>query len=414
MTTGRINQVTIVRRGRPTARIAGWKSSLVTVVGGAREAHREAAQLVRQGRSRRGPHPLPPSGFPRAPSAGGRETRSIPRAPPKRPKRRPCLKARPETGFASWRVPPVAFGKSGQRPGAHIAHPATHMGYSLAPIGSSQMPPPTGLAMWGTGQRWFSPHPSTPDREKSGHLAEAAIQEMGQASFAGCRGKVPSRKPGIQPPGFLPSHRCTEGGAESGTAGVAFDRLLEFRQIHLYEKSKRSTHGRFICMRIPKVDSRPPAAFFFFPSYRCTEGGAGSRTARVAFGRLLEFRQIHLYGVFKRSTHGHQIRPPAPPHPKTYHRPAQPKRPSPLAPKNLPPTCIPKTTKSISHRQNDQVFFAYPKTYHRPASRKRPSLFPIPRNLPPSTQKLTTDLHHRNDQVFFPYPKTYHRPASQK
>ena len=48
MTTGRINQVTIVRRGRPTARIAGWQSSLVTVVGGAREAHREAAQLVRQ------------------------------------------------------------------------------------------------------------------------------------------------------------------------------------------------------------------------------------------------------------------------------------------------------------------------------------------------------------------------------
>jgi len=46
MTTGRINQVTIVRRLRPTARVSGRKSSLGYWVGG-REA-RVAALLARR------------------------------------------------------------------------------------------------------------------------------------------------------------------------------------------------------------------------------------------------------------------------------------------------------------------------------------------------------------------------------
>ena len=139
MTTGRINQVTIVRRGRPTARITGQKSSLVTGSGAVRPTVRAARPG--EGRACRGAHPFSPSEFPRAPSAGGRGAQSTPNTPPKRPKRRPSQEVRPRSGFPNWAVPPAAFGKSGQRPGAHIAQPSAHMGYSLAPAGSSQMAP---------------------------------------------------------------------------------------------------------------------------------------------------------------------------------------------------------------------------------------------------------------------------------
>jgi len=69
MTTGRINQVTIVRRGWPTARISGRKSCLVT---GKRTFWRvpRPPQRARQGQTRRGRHPPSPSRFPRALSAG--------------------------------------------------------------------------------------------------------------------------------------------------------------------------------------------------------------------------------------------------------------------------------------------------------------------------------------------------------
>jgi hypothetical protein len=75
MTTGRINQVTIVRRLRPTARVSGQKSSLSYWVAGTRPAWPRSSSGVR--RSRRGSHPLSPPEFPRALSAGenGEQTR---------------------------------------------------------------------------------------------------------------------------------------------------------------------------------------------------------------------------------------------------------------------------------------------------------------------------------------------------
>jgi hypothetical protein len=71
MTTGRINQVTIVRLGcRPTARFTGRKRYLVTWTGGhGARAPRSSPGTVAV--ARRWAHPLSPSEFPRALSAGG-------------------------------------------------------------------------------------------------------------------------------------------------------------------------------------------------------------------------------------------------------------------------------------------------------------------------------------------------------
>lgn len=64
MTTGRINQVTIVRRGWPTAHISGQKSYLVTgiAITGTAAASSTTGRTGRVARR----HPPPPSSFPRA------------------------------------------------------------------------------------------------------------------------------------------------------------------------------------------------------------------------------------------------------------------------------------------------------------------------------------------------------------
>ena len=77
MTTGRINQVTIVRRvkaNRPCFRAEEFTKLLGRRAQGPRG--RAARPALR--RSRRGSHPLSPPEFPRAPSAGenGQQTRA--------------------------------------------------------------------------------------------------------------------------------------------------------------------------------------------------------------------------------------------------------------------------------------------------------------------------------------------------
>jgi hypothetical protein len=67
MTTGRINQITIVRRGWPTGALGAGE--IVQVTGGAR-GHARAALQARP--SAPSGHPLSPSKFPRAPSTAPR------------------------------------------------------------------------------------------------------------------------------------------------------------------------------------------------------------------------------------------------------------------------------------------------------------------------------------------------------
>ena len=100
MTTGRINQVTIVRRGWPTAHVSGRKSVFVTgrtALGtGPRTAthggeSRPAARCPR--REPRCEYPPSPSKFPRAQSAGTGQPYShkklqVLNVPPMRPERR--------------------------------------------------------------------------------------------------------------------------------------------------------------------------------------------------------------------------------------------------------------------------------------------------------------------------------------
>src|SRR6185437_1575538 len=113
MTTGRINQVTIVRRGWPTARISGRKSCLAT---GRRSARRgsertgaapTAGSPALPGLAAEGIH-LPPLDFPER----RRRVRERPlerRVPPKRPKRRPRPGGSAVLSVPSGRVSPDAL-----------------------------------------------------------------------------------------------------------------------------------------------------------------------------------------------------------------------------------------------------------------------------------------------------------------
>jgi len=107
MTTGRINQVTIVRRVRPTARVSGQKSLLVTGSAGASARVAAAARPACAGLA--ADHirfPLLNSPERRRQVRAARGSRLD--ATPKRPKRRPDQEVQP-CGFPSWQVPPAAF-----------------------------------------------------------------------------------------------------------------------------------------------------------------------------------------------------------------------------------------------------------------------------------------------------------------
>jgi hypothetical protein len=94
MTTGRINQVTIVRRLRPTARVSGRKSPLGYWVGGPGGPRGRAARPAEAGLA--AGHirfPLLDSPERRRRARAGSER--APKSPPKRPKRRPGREVQP-------------------------------------------------------------------------------------------------------------------------------------------------------------------------------------------------------------------------------------------------------------------------------------------------------------------------------
>jgi hypothetical protein len=122
-------------------------------------------------------HLLSPPEFPRARSAGGRENAErlshTAYAPQEEAQhRRFCPKASP-----AGRYPRRLVDKFGQRPVIHRAHPSALMGYSLAPAGSSQMPPGRGRAFAGTVLRWLVLLTSTP-RQTVGSHAITTLHEL--------------------------------------------------------------------------------------------------------------------------------------------------------------------------------------------------------------------------------------------
>jgi len=92
MTTGRINQVTIVRRGDGQLLVFQGRRD-IKLLGLRTLGPRSCAARPAVRWSRRVPHPLSPSEFPRARSAGGKKVPvSTTNTPPMRPKRRPSRK----------------------------------------------------------------------------------------------------------------------------------------------------------------------------------------------------------------------------------------------------------------------------------------------------------------------------------
>ncbi|KAM7209591.1 hypothetical protein V8F06_014859 [Rhypophila decipiens] len=187
MTTGRINQVTIVRRGaanRPGYRAEEISSHWVGC-GARRGPHRAGGVAWPRARLAALHIRFPPLNSPgRGRQGGWGGAESAPSTPPKRPKRRPSQEGRPLTASPTGRCPRAAHGMSGQRPGAHRAQPSAHAGYSLAPAGSSQMAraPPGERWARGTGQAlgWFVSLTAPPRPKPYGNHAEATQHELGQ------------------------------------------------------------------------------------------------------------------------------------------------------------------------------------------------------------------------------------------
>ena len=94
MTTGRINQVTIVRRLRPTARVSGRKSSLGYWVGGRGGPRGPAARPARAGLAA-GHICFPLLNSPERRRRARAGSVRAPESPPKRPKRRPDREVQP-------------------------------------------------------------------------------------------------------------------------------------------------------------------------------------------------------------------------------------------------------------------------------------------------------------------------------
>ena len=148
MTTGRINQVTIVTPkglAEPLSRGEGREISLPAFAPLSLRPRRRASDA---GRARCSPHgawpmgaprwlPLSPSRFPRAlsaahdllsPSRGGR-------VPPKRPKGRPLAREFSYSAFLCGWVSPVALAfRLGYQPAVHRAHPTALGDFSPSPL----------------------------------------------------------------------------------------------------------------------------------------------------------------------------------------------------------------------------------------------------------------------------------------
>ena len=190
MTTGRINQVTIVAPlvRQPTAPFGGEEIFSYWV--GGRLAPAGLAARVAWAVPRSWTHPLTPSEFPRALSTSGpaprtREASTLPR----RPKRRPFRRVQ-HSGSPLRRVPPVAHGyRRGEPPGAHKAlHSALDGGAPQRLV----MPPRAASAAVRLMPRAAEP------RQTVGNRASRAAYELEQNQPSGRPGGVP-RSPG-QPP----------------------------------------------------------------------------------------------------------------------------------------------------------------------------------------------------------------------
>ena len=128
MTTGRINQVTIVRRGWPTGAAGGAGEMQVT--GGRPLGARRAQRLRRVAGCAAGGNPLSPSSFPRA---------SVRRAAAwlGRPGRRTQRAASTMAVSAARGCPLSLCGRTRQRPVAHRTHPAAVEGGAFHRIQAS-------------------------------------------------------------------------------------------------------------------------------------------------------------------------------------------------------------------------------------------------------------------------------------
>lgn len=151
--------------------LANERKSSLSYVGRRSEARSAGPFLPRD------THLLSPPEFPRARSAGGRENAErlshTAYAPQEEAQhKRFCPKASP-----AGRYPRRLVDKFGQRPVIHRAHPSALMGYSLAPAGSSQMPPGRGRAFAGTVLRWLVPLTLTP-RQTVGSHAITTLHEL--------------------------------------------------------------------------------------------------------------------------------------------------------------------------------------------------------------------------------------------
>ena len=139
MTTGRINQVTIVRRGWPTARVSGRKRCLVTSTAGLLTGTAPTAARPAGPDLPRAASTFPLSISQSAVSRYGSALTSV-RVPPQRPKRRPrsqrfSYSASPAGGYL-----PMLFGRCSNLPTAHRAHPAAFRDESLAPNQAARAP----------------------------------------------------------------------------------------------------------------------------------------------------------------------------------------------------------------------------------------------------------------------------------
>ena len=148
MTTGRINQVTIVNANKgPLWRlplVAQRKRFFVTFVMALspegpedRPVRRRQEQPPRRGRRSHSWLPLSPSRFPRALSAGHtcQASREVGRVPPRRPKRRPLPKVAAIQRSPRGRYLLLLSFRLGQRPVIHRAHPSAPSGRAADALG---------------------------------------------------------------------------------------------------------------------------------------------------------------------------------------------------------------------------------------------------------------------------------------
>ena len=234
MTTGRINQVTIVCRGWPPAHLSAPERFSKLLVGAP-----EGAPLAASSAGPTAPRTairFPPLSSPGHPSAAPHPLWAVWL---RRPRRRTQRGASTIAVSATRGYLPMLSGRSSQRPVTHRAHPAAAGGEPPSAIARQPQyaVPPERPVSWG----------STPTMNPPRARPEPASLFRGPRS--GClqdqvlRGVV-RRPPGcLQPACFAPSHIPSGELLAGRTPGPAPAPPLIFRKIRLYGQTKKSTHG---------------------------------------------------------------------------------------------------------------------------------------------------------------------------